>query len=312
MKSLLFQNYPSGPILEIAQSISICSKVSGTGVNRETAPLRSETLGLRAPFPEESVLCHTFLRNLPSTKRSDDCRIRTQATWRSSILHCDGCSCYHRFFHLFIDEEISSLKLISQEWAKQRKKGRINKIKINFTWDLGIIPTLKNPMFPLSILVQSTTVEAIFSGEGPSQRTASTWRAANFPTKFRHVGSEMAVSPSQQKAAVKGSSAPSYTTVLPLTTCWIWNELRKSKESSMGCESVVQAKQACISWGALRDSHSKSKGIEKEFFEELVVSDLHKLPWIYCPKDLGSRDILKLQCLFQISFSFRWESPVSW
>lgn len=71
----------------------------------------------------------------------------------------------------------------SETHLMEMEKGSRNKIKINFTWDLGMIPTLKNPMFPLSILVQSTTVEAMFSGEGPSHRTASTWRAA-VHTKF--------------------------------------------------------------------------------------------------------------------------------
>lgn len=44
------------------------------------------------------------------------------------------------------------------------------------TLDLGIRPTRKNPIWPLSILVQSTTVEAIFSGDGPSHSTPSTCR----------------------------------------------------------------------------------------------------------------------------------------
>lgn len=43
------------------------------------------------------------------------------------------------------------------------------------TLDLGMRPTLKKPMWPVSILVQSTTVEAMFSGEGPSQSTPSTY-----------------------------------------------------------------------------------------------------------------------------------------
>lgn len=43
-----------------------------------------------------------------------------------------------------------------------------------FTLDLGMRPTLKKPICPVSILVQSTTVDAMFSGEAPSHNTPST------------------------------------------------------------------------------------------------------------------------------------------
>lgn len=42
------------------------------------------------------------------------------------------------------------------------------------TFDLGIRPTLKKPIWPVSIFVQSTTVDAMFSGEAPSHNTPST------------------------------------------------------------------------------------------------------------------------------------------
>lgn len=42
------------------------------------------------------------------------------------------------------------------------------------TFDFGIRPTLKKPICPVSILVQSTTVDAMFSGEAPSHSTPST------------------------------------------------------------------------------------------------------------------------------------------
>lgn len=45
---------------------------------------------------------------------------------------------------------------------------------IYITLDLGMRPTLKNPICPVSILVQSTTVDAMFSGEAPSHNTPST------------------------------------------------------------------------------------------------------------------------------------------
>lgn len=51
---------------------------------------------------------------------------------------------------------------------------RMNRTTRNVTLDLGMRPTLKKPICPVSILVQSTTVDAIFSGEGPSHNTPST------------------------------------------------------------------------------------------------------------------------------------------
>ena len=41
------------------------------------------------------------------------------------------------------------------------------------TVDLGVKPMRKNPIFPLLTFRQSTTVEAAFSGDGPSQSTPS-------------------------------------------------------------------------------------------------------------------------------------------
>lgn len=47
--------------------------------------------------------------------------------------------------------------------------------RVFVTFDLGIRPTLKKPIWPVSIFVQSTTVDAMFSGEAPSHNTPSTW-----------------------------------------------------------------------------------------------------------------------------------------
>lgn len=58
-------------------------------------------------------------------------------------------------------------------WAPISPK-EIKQEEIFITLNLGIRPTLKKRMCPDSILVQSTTVDAMFSGEGPSHKTPST------------------------------------------------------------------------------------------------------------------------------------------
>ena len=50
---------------------------------------------------------------------------------------------------------------------------------ISSTVDLGVKPMRKNPIFPLLTFRQSTTVEAAFSGDGPSQSTPSHYNINN-------------------------------------------------------------------------------------------------------------------------------------
>ena len=109
----------------------------------------------------------------------------------------NNCNTYSRWgkntnqVRLQYDTQLNQIKSSSLCYKTQAKcctyllhclyvQSRINSsigsaiILLACTFDFGMSPTLKKPMLPLSILVQSTTVEAMFSGEGPSQSTPST------------------------------------------------------------------------------------------------------------------------------------------
>lgn len=65
-------------------------------------------------------------------------------------------------------------KRTSQQLQLQDGTDSLSKYGKFTTFDLGIRPTLKKPIWPVSIFVQSTTVDAMFSGEAPSHNTPST------------------------------------------------------------------------------------------------------------------------------------------